>query len=413
MRHGECRGASSVIVLGPVVELYQITRNPRYLRFAEHIVQQIARHQDLNFIEANRDVKADLSRMGQGKAYQLIWGFTGVLTLHRAAAERHYLEPMENAWANIRDNYLTLGGGPASGLNFPWNEFFAPRGVWRPDAMVETCSTMAWIQFNRELLQITGKAEYAEELEKTFYNQLLAARFPDGEGWAYFTMPNGPRQRTGTFACCSASGSVALEEIAPVVYGRKRGGIAINCYCPSEAAIDLRPGRVVRVYQTTEYPFAPLVKIRLDLDRPAEFPLFIRKPAWTSEVRVDIHGVRLESLEHNAGYLVVRRIWAKANEVDVKLDFQIKHRLLDRANQRWLAITRGPLVYAAAKDVKVIQPEDRPREIPRLTEAPPGFHDPAIAWTGAEDGGTVTFLPYYEAGGTDNGSKRFTWLQVR
>jgi hypothetical protein len=413
--HGYCYGVHAIIILDPLVELYQVTHDPRYLRFAEYIIKKISLHENLNFINANLDPKADLSQMGQGKVYGLIWSFTSVLKLYQEeTGQKEYITSMEHAWANIRENYLTIGGGPAGGPHTLWNECFTRPGVWQPDAMVETCSSFAWIQLNRELLQITGQAKYAEELEKTFYNQLLAASFSDGEGWAYFSMPNGIRHRTGTFMCCSASGSAALEEIAPLLYGKKKGGIAVNCYSPSEATIELQKGNTVRINQKTEYPFGSVVKIGMDIQSAVDFPLFLRKPVWASTVHLKINGIPVSSPRQDSGYLVLQRTWAKGDTVEIKLGCPIELHSKEYANQSWVAITRGPLVYATSSQVKTLPSEKCSREAFHLTDAPSGSHGPAIEWVRAEGGGNVPFLPFYEAGGYANDStKHFVWFSVQ
>ncbi len=69
--------------------------------------------------------------------------------------------------------------------------FNAP-GAFSPHGYVETCSTLAWIQLNRELLASTGEARYAEEIERSAYNDLLAAQAPAGEDWCYYVVPERP-----------------------------------------------------------------------------------------------------------------------------------------------------------------------------------------------------------------------------
>ena len=34
----------------------------------------------------------------------------------------------------------------------------------------ETCVTTTWIQFNLQLLRLTGEAQFGDELERAFYN---------------------------------------------------------------------------------------------------------------------------------------------------------------------------------------------------------------------------------------------------
>ena len=130
---------------------------------------------------------------------------------------------MTNVWRNIRDHHLTLGGGPWGGVAHRSREVFNPAAVFSPYGYVETCSTLAWIQLNRELLGITGEAAYAEEIERSAYNDLLGAQAPDGEDWCYYSFPNGRRVHTTYWRCCKSSGAMALEELPSLAYTTRRG----------------------------------------------------------------------------------------------------------------------------------------------------------------------------------------------
>ena len=114
--------------------------------------------------------------------------------------------------------------------------------AFSPHAYVETCSTLAWIQLNRELLAITGDARYAAEIERSAYNDLLGAQAPNGEDWCYYSFPNGRRVHTTYWRCCKSSGAMALEELPSIAYGLSlgRGYSGQSVFGPA-ASLDL-PG---------------------------------------------------------------------------------------------------------------------------------------------------------------------------
>ena len=66
---------------------------------------------------------------------------------------------------------------------------------------------------------ITGEAAYAEEIERSAYNDLLGAQAPNGEDWCYYSFPNGRRVHTTYWRCCKSSGAMALEELPSLAYG--------------------------------------------------------------------------------------------------------------------------------------------------------------------------------------------------
>ena len=68
-------------------------------------------------------------------------------------ADARYLQAAMRVWASIRAHHLTLGGGPWGGVAQRSREVFNAPGSFSPQAYVETCSTLAWLQLNRVLLE--------------------------------------------------------------------------------------------------------------------------------------------------------------------------------------------------------------------------------------------------------------------
>ena len=177
----------------------------------------------------------------------------------------------------MRDHHLTLGGGPWGGVAHRSREVFNPAGVFSPEGYVETCTTMAWIQLNRELLGILGEAAFAQEIERSAYNDLLGAQAPDGEDWCYYSFPNGKRVHTTYWRCCKSSGAMAIEELPALAYGVSASGeVAVNLLGPSAAVVEVPGVGPVHVEQVTEYPFAGTIEIKTDVS----VPLLVRVPDW-------------------------------------------------------------------------------------------------------------------------------------
>ena len=81
----------------------------------------------------------------------------------------------------------------------------------------------------------------------------------------------------------------------------------------------------------------------------------------------------------------------------------------------YVAITRGPFVYATGlidgfkMEETIRHGEAKPAL--EVVDAPKGFEGPAIRVNlGYRE--ALTFLPYYEAGGREDGAWRLTWMQV-
>src|SRR5690606_27349560 len=135
-------------------ELYLLTGEPRYLQLAECVLEQANASPRLALLERAL-AGADPSEIATGKAYQLCWNLVGLARLHRATGRADYREALDRQWQAIREHHLSLGGGPFGGIGHRSREAFNPAGVFDPEAYIETCSLLSWIQLNRQLLAIT------------------------------------------------------------------------------------------------------------------------------------------------------------------------------------------------------------------------------------------------------------------
>lgn len=416
-------GLSATVMLDPALELYFASGEQRYLDLALKIVAQ-AEAEPHNRLLSQALAGADPSEIATGKAYQLLWNLVGLAKLHRATGEETYLTAVRNLWTAVRDHHLTLGGGPWGGVAHRSREVFNPAAVFDPDGYVETCSTMAWIQLNRELLGILGEAQFAQEIERSAYNDLIGAQAPDGEDWCYYCFPNGRRVHTTYWRCCKSSGAMAIEELPAIAYAvTADGGIAVNLLGPGEARLNLPGGAAVRVRQETGYPFEGRVEIVVETDRPAEFPLRVRIPDWADGAQLTVAG---DAVAAPAGdYARVVRRWRSGDRVVLTLSIRpALHRAARRNVQEslapdgspvaqqvmrydYLAITRGPLVQATG-----LIDGYKLSETLRFDGEPEVEEKDGILFLKPAGRAPIPFEPWFSAGGRRDGSWRLTWMQL-
>jgi DUF1680 family protein len=423
--YGTRYGYSATIAIEPVVELYKTTADKRYLDFAELIVKRVEEKEGLRMI-ASMLANRDLETVADGKAYQIIWNLTGLAKLYEITGKQDYLKAIENAWKNIKDYHLTITGGPWGGVG-KHKECFNTKGYWDPYGFIETCSTMSWIQLNKQLLHLTGEAKYAQEIETSTYNALLGAQFADGEGWSYHTFTNGKKHLANYNDCCPSSGVMALEELSPMVYTRRAGGIACNLFTESDATITMENGNKVRIAQKTQYPFDGKIRMQISTVRAASFPLYIRIPEWANAAEIKLNGKSVTEVIKAGSYVTLNSNWNKESVVEINFPIELK---LAEASEyatkpqgtddiyriNWLALVRGPLVYATHG---LINGEDREKNFDLSAKDGLNLFKPVIYKGLPAPGYEVTikgqkpllFLPYCEAGGRTPGTWRLTWIQ--
>jgi len=415
-------GLSATVMLDPALDLYFACREQRYLDLALRIVEQ-SEGEPRNRLLSQALAGTDPSEIATGKAYQLLWNLVGIAKLYRATGEEKYLTAVRNLWTSVRDHHLTLGGGPWGGVAHRSREVFNPAAVFDPDGYVETCSTMAWIQLNRELLAILGEAQFAQEIERSAYNDLIGAQAPDGEDWCYYSFPNGRRVHTTYWRCCKSSGAMAIEELPAIAYATTAdGGIAINLLGPGEARLNL-PGGAVRVRQETGYPFDGKIEIVVETDGLAEFPLCVRIPDWADGAQVTVAG---KTTPAPAGsYVRLARRWQSGDRVALTLPMRPAiHRAVQRNVQEslapdgspvaqqvmrydYLAITRGPLVQATD-----LIDGYKLAETLRFAGAPEVEERDGALLLKPLGRAPIPFEPWFGAGDRRDGSWRLTWMQL-
>lgn len=416
-------GLSATVLLDPTVELYFATEERRYLDLARLVIQQAEREPRNRLLSAAL-AGVDPSEIATGKAYQLLWNLVGLAKLHRATGESSYLTAVRTIWGAVRAHHLTLGGGPWGGVAHRSREVFNPAGAFSPEAYVETCSTMAWIQLNRELLAILGEAAFAQEIERSAYNDLLGAQAPNGEDWCYYSFPNGRRVHTTYWRCCKSSGAMALEELPAIAYGTTAdGAIAVNLLGPSVATLDLPAIGPVRLRQETPYPFEGPTLIEVAADAPARFAIDVRIPGWAEDSVLHV-GDEVFAAKPG-GYARVDREWRSGDVITLDLPMPARvHRAVNRNVQEslapggepvaqevmrydYVALTRGPLAYATG----LIDGYKRAETV-RFAGPPRAITDGDTIRLEPDGRGPIVFEPYFQAGERRDGSWRLTWLDV-
>ena len=430
---GNHHGMSATVLMDPALELHFATGEQRFLDLALRILEQAERNPRLALL-TQALAGVDASEIATGKAYQLIWNLLALAKLHRATGEATYLRAVTNVWRNIRDHHLTLGGGPWGGVAHRSREVFNPAAVFSPYGYVETCSTLAWIQLNRELLGITGEAAYAEEIERSAYNDLLGAQAPDGENWCYYSFPNGRRVHTTYWRCCKSSGAMALEELPSLAYTTSADGVRVNLLGASEATLQVPDVGTVCLEQRTGYPFDGEIAIRVAPDRTATFRIQVRIPQWAAGASIRVNGAGVESAPSPGAFFPIQREWRKDDAITLSLPMQPQTHFRTHSNTQesrapddspvrqevlhfdYFAVTRGPLVYSTGlidgykteETLRIPAPTD-PTWLETVPAADAEGPDVRLTPRGRP---ALMFSPYYRAGGRRDRTWRLTWMPL-
>lgn len=337
---GTHKGMAATSVLEPIVLLYRLTADQRYLAFARYIVASWEEDGGPSIVKTLLN-EGKVRKTGNGKAYEMLSNIVGMSELARVTGDRALIDASLNAWADIVDTQRFI-----TGTTSRWEYFQADHDL-RGDNMAhvgETCVTTTWIQLNLSLLQLTGEARFGHELERSWYNHLSAAQHPGGDDWCYFTALEGRKHYDKDITCCHSSGprGMALAPLAAYLVGRGddgRDALLVNSFEPSRATLMLG-GQSVTVEQRSEFPRRGQATLRLAMAKPANFGIKVRAPDWARPMAVEGASLRDGWAE------IPARLWRSGDVISIEYALTSSliegdHHLEGRAAINW-----GPFVLA-------------------------------------------------------------------
>ncbi len=98
MPAGEHDGLAPGSILEPMVDIYRYTGNLKYLAFCRYILRAYEQSDGPRII-SQLEKYADVTRVGDAKAYEMLSCFLGILKYYKLTGEGKYLRILEAAWS--------------------------------------------------------------------------------------------------------------------------------------------------------------------------------------------------------------------------------------------------------------------------------------------------------------------------
>ena len=344
-------GINSSSILEPVVWLYKITGEARFLRFADYIVNRGGADR-INVFELAYENKLMPYQYGVAKAYELTSCFEGLLAYYDVTKiERYKIAAINYGYAMLDSDVSIIGslGCTHELLDHTSVRQTAQRGGREQ----ETCVTVTWMKYCATLYRLTGDRRFADAIETSFYNAYLGAfnTAHSESDWMRIKFRNTPvfDQLKNSFmpfdsyspltpgvrgigiggsqlfadgsyyGCCACIGSVGLGIYSSQRILRSENGITLSFFDNgrSEMLVD---GKKVSVVVEGNYPKCGDIKISVISEAPLSFDFSVRLPAWSESVSVNTdrqYGIK-------DGFAVFGGKWDGVSEICISLDMSIK-----------------------------------------------------------------------------------------
>jgi DUF1680 family protein len=344
-------GGEGTLILEPIVLLGGRTGQERFVRWGEETLAQWDAWWDAYpqanhscgyaamraFAAGEKDVH-DLRENMHAHTFHMT--LLGIAALYTVTGKQEYGDVVAGSVNRLADEWIFLTGGMSS------TERYVPRRYYHTRNQIEVCPQHTWILLLDQMLQWTGNARYAAEIERDLFNHFLAAQLADGSNWSYFTPLNGHAQEPSHPNCCNAAGHRIAGRMPTYLYGLRDNAPAVLMYSESKGV--LRPDGLpaVMLRQETTFPTDGAVTIHVEPETAAPFPLHLRVPPYAAGATARI-GAEVFPVEEGE-FWVIDRHWTPGDRIELSLPFAVTC----QADANVTAITRGPLTYAYFQDAQ-------------------------------------------------------------
>lgn len=272
--------------------LYRITKNEKYLYFAEKFT-----HKKLfRFLLKGED------KLDGWHANTQIPKVTGMAAIYAAAPEAHkeYRTAAENFWRFVtQDRSYAIGGNSDK-------EHFEKKGKETLSKKTcESCNTYNMMRLCEYLFSFEQKSEYFDWYENALLNHILAQQDESGAKMYFVSLLQGHHRtyekKYKSWWCCTGTGMENPEKYENNIFFFDGSTLYINLYIPSRLETD-----GISLEINTDYPYSD--KINIAVKRNTEIDsLKLRIPEFAHKAAAIRHGAK-EFREIEKGYFTVSNI---------------------------------------------------------------------------------------------------------
>ena len=340
------RGLNSSSILEPIVRLYNLTGEQKYLDFAKYIVD-CGGTDVVNIFKLAYENKLYPYQYPVTKAYEMTSCFEGLLEYYKITGEEWYKTAIINYADKILEADFTVIG--CCGCTHELFDHSAVRqaNTTNGETMQETCVTVTLMKFLYRVHLLTGDPKYADAFEISFYNAYLGSlnteqviepmikrEHPD---WiseplpfdSYSPLTAGTRGNgigglkvmsdNHYYGCCACIGSAGIGLVPQMQIVKKENTLVLNMFINGTVSVISPKGNNIDFKTETKYPEYGNIYVTLYMEEEENFELLIRNPYWSKNTKVAVNGTKVQICD---GYISLPKAWKTGDCIKIELDMR-------------------------------------------------------------------------------------------
>ena len=360
-----------------LAELYRTTKEEKYLTLVKKLI-------DIRGMSEGSDDNSDRLPFRQmkevnGHAVRANYLFAGVADVYAETGDTTLLNTLDLMWDDVVNHKMYITGGCGAlydglsleGLSYKPDEIQKIQQAYGKDYQLpnmtahnETCANIGNVLWNWRMFLLTGESKYADIVELALYNSVLSGVSMDGTKFFYTNplaaskdYPYHLRWEGGRVPyisksnCCPPNTVRTIAEVNDYMYSIGDDGLYINMYGGNTISTRLKDGSVIKLEQTTNYPWDGKIVFTIKEAPAKEIGLHFRIPGWCNSYIFKVNGkipvVLSRSINYN-GFKSHKKEWKAGDKIELTLDMPatlIESNPLVEETRNQVAVKKGPVVY--------------------------------------------------------------------
>ncbi len=335
--------------------LYQLTDKKEYADYAVFLFEDYNQHELAEVdIQVENLLNPDYRFKGHGvHTYEHL---RALVSAYYNSNDERLAKALE-AYLGKLGSYLTPSGGPIG------DEWITEREADAFHTGYEYCSIHELLDSYSQLLQKSGNGKWGDDMEWLLFNAGQAARHPHENSIAYLKTDNSyemlgclhQHEQTDSdnhqtrykyspahqdvAVCCVPNAGRIYPYYVKAMWMKSDNGLAATAYGPCEVTTQIK-GTKLNIVEESNYPFDLNTKFYITVDKPTQFELKFRKPAWAKQINCVASQVEISE---DKEWIKLEKTW-KTGDV-IQLSFEAEVQEHQHLNGEYY-ISRGPLIYA-------------------------------------------------------------------